>query len=78
MQSYEKHIVYLNKLLQAGRTRGMEVYLTNKNVFPSEVRELLNAFFLVGFFKESLRIGSWVMPLYRKLSVFLISYERWT
>lgn len=50
----------------------MEVSLTNKNIFPSEVRELLSAFFLVGFFKDSLLIGSWVMPLYQE--AFGISY----
>jgi len=50
----------------------MEVSLTNKNIFPSEVRELLNAFFLVGFFNESLLIGSWVMPLYQE--AFSIPY----
>ena len=44
----------------------MEVSLTNKNIFPSEVRELLSAFFLVGFFNDSLLIGSWVMPLYQE------------
>ncbi|MHC4604065.1 MAG: GSU2403 family nucleotidyltransferase fold protein [Planctomycetota bacterium] len=44
----------------------MEVSLKNENIFPSEVRELLQAFFSVGFFNESLLIGSWVMPLYQE------------
>jgi hypothetical protein len=44
----------------------MEISLTNKNIFPSEVRELLQAFYSVGFFDESLLIGSWVMPLYQE------------
>jgi len=44
----------------------MEISLKNKNIFTSEVQELLRAFFLVGFFDESLLIGSWVMPLYQE------------
>ncbi|HYA12233.1 MAG TPA: GSU2403 family nucleotidyltransferase fold protein [Thermodesulfovibrionales bacterium] len=50
----------------------MEISLKNKNIFTSEVQELLRAFFLVGFFDESLLIGSWVMPLYQE--AFGISY----
>src|SRR5208282_1425061 len=50
----------------------MEVSLTNKDIFPLEVRELLSAFSLIGFFNESLLIGSWVMPLYQE--AFGISY----
>ena len=50
----------------------MEVSLKNENIFPSEVRELLQAFFSVGFFDESILIGSWVMPLYKE--AFGISY----
>lgn len=44
----------------------MELLLKNENIFPSEVQELLQAFFSVGFFDESLLIGSWVMPLYQE------------
>jgi hypothetical protein len=44
----------------------MEVLLKNKNIFPAEIQELLQAFFSVGFFDESLLIGSWVMPLYQE------------
>lgn len=44
----------------------MEISLKNENIFPSEVQELLQAFFSVGFFDESLLIGSWVMPLYQE------------
>jgi hypothetical protein len=44
----------------------MEISLKNDNIFPSEVQELLQAFFSVGFFNESLLIGSWVMPLYQE------------
>ncbi len=44
----------------------MEVSLKHKNIFPSEVQELLRAFFSVGFFDDSLLIGSWVMPLYQE------------
>ena len=50
----------------------MEVSLKNENIFPLEVRELLQAFFSVGFFDESILIGSWVMPLYQE--AFGISY----
>lgn len=50
----------------------MEVSLKHKNIFPSEVQELLRAFFSVGFFDDSLLIGSWVMPLYQE--AFGISY----
>lgn len=44
----------------------MEISLKNKNIFPSEVIALLQAFYSVGFFDESLLIGSWVMPLYQE------------
>ncbi len=44
----------------------MEISLNNKNIFPSEVQELLRAFFSFGFFDESLLIGSWVMPIYQE------------
>ena len=44
----------------------MEVSLKHKNIFPSEVQELLREFFSVGFFDDSLLIGSWVMPLYQE------------
>lgn len=44
----------------------MEISLKNKDIFPSEVTELLQAFYSVGFFDESLLIGSWVMPLYQE------------
>ncbi len=44
----------------------MEVSLKHKNIFPSEVQELLRVFFSVGFFDDSLLIGSWVMPLYQE------------
>lgn len=44
----------------------MEISLKNKNIFPSEVIELLQAFYSVGFFDESLLIGSWVMSLYQE------------
>ncbi|MBI5098792.1 MAG: hypothetical protein HZB30_06090 [Nitrospirae bacterium] len=50
----------------------MEISLSNRNIFPSEVRELLQAFYSVGFFNESLLIGSWVMPLYQE--AFGINY----
>ena len=44
----------------------MEISLKNKNIFPSEVSDLLQALYSVGFFEESLLIGSWVMPLYKE------------
>lgn len=43
----------------------MEISLKNKNIFPSEIRELLKALYSVGFFDESLLIRSWIMPLYK-------------
>ena len=54
------------------KERDVEISLKNEDVFPSEVQELLRAFFSVGFFDESLLIGSWVMPLYQE--AFGISY----
>lgn len=44
----------------------MEISLKNKNIFPEEVIALLQAFYSVGFFDESLLIGSWVMSLYQE------------
>jgi len=46
--------------------------INNKDIFPVGVRELLHAFSSSGFFKESMLIGSWVMPLYRE--AFGINY----
>jgi len=50
----------------------MRITVKNKDIFPSEVRELLRALDSVGFFEESMLIGSWVMPLYQE--VFGINY----
>ena len=50
----------------------MRITVKNKDIFPSEVRELLRALDSAGFFEESMLIGSWVMPLYRE--VFGINY----
>jgi len=50
----------------------MRITVKNKDIFPSEVRELFQALHAVGFFEESMLIGSWVMPLYRE--VFGINY----
>lgn len=50
----------------------MEISLKNKNFFPTEIQELLQALYSVGFFDDSLLIGSWVMPLYQE--AFGISY----
>ena len=50
----------------------MRITVKNKDIFPSEVRELLQALHSVGFFEESMLIGSWVMPLYRE--AFGINY----
>ena len=50
----------------------MRIAIENKDIFPSEVRELLKALHSVGFFEDSILIGSWVMPLYRE--VFGINY----
>ncbi|HZV47026.1 MAG TPA: GSU2403 family nucleotidyltransferase fold protein [Thermodesulfovibrionales bacterium] len=50
----------------------MRITVKNKDIFPSEVRELFQALHAVGFFEESMLIGSWVMPLYQE--VFSINY----
>ncbi len=43
----------------------MQIAVKNKDIFPGEARELLQALYSVGFFEESMLIGSWVMPLYQ-------------
>jgi hypothetical protein len=50
----------------------VRITIKNKDIFPSEVRELLRALHSVGFFEDSMLIGSWVMPLYRE--AFGINY----
>jgi len=50
----------------------MEAKVSDKNIFPLRVIELLKALYSAGFFEESMLIGSWVMPLYRE--VFGIRY----
>ncbi len=50
----------------------MRITVKNKDIFPSEIRELLRALDSAGFFEESMLIGSWVMPLYQE--VFGINY----
>lgn len=39
--------------------------IPDKNIFPSEVLNLLQGLHGAGFFEESMLIGSWVMPLYQ-------------
>lgn len=50
----------------------MQVTVKNKDIFPAEVRKLLQALYSAGFFEESMLIGSWVMPMYQE--AFGISY----
>jgi len=50
----------------------MQITVKNKDIYPDEVGELLQALYSVGFFEESMLIGSWVMPLYQE--AFKISY----
>lgn len=50
----------------------VRITVKNKDIFPSEVLELLKALHSVGFFADSMLIGSWVMPLYRE--AFGINY----
>jgi superfamily I DNA and RNA helicase len=50
----------------------MEIRRTNNALFPPPVFELLRTLSSVGFFEESMLIGSWVMPLYREF--FDIAY----
>ena len=44
----------------------MLLTIPNKEIYPSEVLELFQAFHDAGFFEESMLIGSWVMPLYQE------------
>ncbi|HOE15905.1 MAG TPA: GSU2403 family nucleotidyltransferase fold protein [Syntrophorhabdaceae bacterium] len=50
----------------------MELKRTNKAIFSQPVSDLLEALSSVGFFEESMLIGSWVMPLYQEF--FGMSY----
>lgn len=50
----------------------MELKRTDNPIFPQPVSDLLEALSSVGFFEESMLIGSWVMPLYQEF--FSISY----
>ena len=50
----------------------MQVANKYKDIFPDQVRELLRALYSVGFFEESMLIGSWAMPLYQE--AFGINY----
>lgn len=50
----------------------MEVKRTSNQLFPQPVSDLLGILSSVGFFDESMLIGSWVMPLYHEF--FNISY----
>lgn len=50
----------------------LTISLSNRNIFPSEVVELLQALHEAGFFEESMLVGSWVMPLYQE--AFGMSY----
>lgn len=45
----------------------MQQPVRNKNIFPAEVLALFRTLHLAGFFKESMLIGSWVMPLYQEI-----------
>ncbi len=50
----------------------MRITVKNKDIFPSQVKELLRALYSEGFFEDSMLIGSWVMPLYQE--AFDINY----
>ena len=50
----------------------MELKRTSNILFPQAVSDLLKMLSSVGFFEESMLIGSWVMPLYNEF--FGISY----
>jgi len=50
----------------------LEVKKTSNQLFPQPVSDLLGILSSVGFFDESMLIGSWVMPLYHEF--FDISY----
>lgn len=44
----------------------MEIKRSDSTIFPGAVSNLLEMLSSVGFFEESMLIGSWVMPLYRE------------
>jgi hypothetical protein len=44
----------------------LEIKTTNSPLFPQPVSDLLTALSTIGFFDESLLVGSWAMPLYRE------------
>ncbi len=44
----------------------MQVPIANRDTFPPDVLELLQAFHRAGFFDEAMLVGSWVMPLYQQ------------
>jgi len=50
----------------------VELKRTNKAIFSQPVSDLLEALSSVGFFEESMLVGSWVMPLYQEF--FGMSY----
>jgi hypothetical protein len=43
----------------------VEIKKTDRALLPQPVSDLLQALSNVGFFDESMLIGSWVMPLYK-------------
>jgi hypothetical protein len=42
----------------------MELRVIEEMVFPAAVQDLLRTLYGVGFFEDSVLVGSWVMPLY--------------
>jgi hypothetical protein len=50
----------------------MQVKVKNRDIFPPEIRDLLQLLHRVGFFEDAGLVGSWVMPLYQ--AVFGIKY----
>lgn len=45
----------------------MELRVCEETLFPDPVRELLRTLDGVGFFEDSVLVGSWVMPIYGRL-----------
>jgi hypothetical protein len=46
--------------------KSLNLSISNKGIFPPQVLQLLHALDAIAFFKQSMLVGSWVMPLYQK------------
>ena len=53
--------------------KSLNLPISNKGIFPPQVLQLLHALDAIAFFKQSMLVGSWVMPLYQE--AFGIQYQ---